>query len=114
MNREKTESWKTSTPRTGFPSGTCSDATILESTIQTVWYDEAARLVRLRRVTRVQSPNMRTREFECLQQKHPVSTDEVRQWILHSGFMIKHEYGDYAKGPVTRESPRAIFWAEKG
>jgi hypothetical protein len=47
------------------------------------------------------------------QQKHPVSTIEVRTWLEGHGFAIERLYGDRAGNPYGDDSPRAIFWARK-
>jgi hypothetical protein len=78
-----------------------------------IWWDAARRLVRFRRNTKVTLPDGTAVEREFVQQKHPVSTGEVRSWLEASGFVITDSYGDHFGGPYTSVSDRAIFWARK-
>jgi SAM-dependent methyltransferase len=107
------ESWRHPGAREGFPTGICDDGTRIESTTETIWYDASARLVRFRRSTRVALPGGQIVEKEYVQQKHPVSTIEVRAWLNTHGFVIEQLYGDRAGNPYTETSERAIFWARK-
>ncbi|HSD82569.1 MAG TPA: hypothetical protein VLG46_01850, partial [Anaerolineae bacterium] len=100
-------------PRPGFPSGTCADGTILESTLETIWYDAPRRLARFRRVTKITSPSGLPHQAESIQQKHPVSTGEVAGWLKENGFIIEQQYGDRMGTPYQPTSSRAIFWARK-
>jgi SAM-dependent methyltransferase len=113
MEGDLDEAWRRPGVRRGFPSGTCADGTQVESSIETVWYDAPRRLVRLRRRTRVMSPGGTTIEKEYVQQKHPVSTGEVRAWLTTGGFVVERAVGDRAGTPYDATSERAIFWARK-
>ena len=95
-----------------FPSGACEDGTRVEGTSETLWYDAPARLVRFRRTITVTSPTGRTASTEWIQQKHPVSTDEIRGWLERHGLVIEQHYGSEGK-PYTDASGRTTFWARK-
>jgi SAM-dependent methyltransferase len=93
--------------------GKCSDGTIVESTRETIWFDAPHRLVQFRRRTRVTLLSGSSIEQEYIQQKHPVSKNEVQNWLEKHGFMIEGIYGSYDGAPYTASSPRAIFWARR-
>ena len=97
----------------GFPTGRCVDSTYVESYRETIWFDAPQRLIKFRRHTKVTLSNGNIIEKEYIQQKHPVSTVEVRKWLETHGFVIRQLYGDRAGNPYTETSSRAIFWAEK-
>ena len=105
--------WQDPAPQPAFPSGTCADGTRLESTMQTVAFDAPRRLACFRRVTRVTHPSGQTEVKVRMQQKHPVSMAEVRDWLEYHTFTIKAMWGDYDGSPYTPDSPRAIFWARR-
>ncbi|UCB42601.1 MAG: class I SAM-dependent methyltransferase [Dehalococcoidales bacterium] len=113
MEGELDKSWQRSGVNQGFPTGTCSDSTRVESTMETIWSDVALRLARFRRCTRVTLPDGSIIENEYIQQKHPVSKVEVQTWLESHGFTVKQVYGDRTGNLYNKESPRAIFWAEK-
>lgn len=113
MEGDLDESWQKPGTSTGFPTGTCADGTHIESTMETIWYDAPRRLARFRRCTRVSLPDGSIVEASYVQQKHPVSTFEVRAWLEDRGFTIERLYGDRAGNPYVEESPRTIFWARK-
>jgi len=105
--------WRTSGIKKGFPSGTCADGSRVESTMETIWFDNSLRLVKFRRQTRIVHPDGTVMEKEYLQQKHPVGAVEVQQWLEKYGFVIEHFYGDHSENPYLDTSERAIFWARK-
>ena len=113
MEGDLDESWQKLGTSTGFPTGTCADGTRVESTVETICCDVSRRLARFRRCTRVTLPDGSVVEKSYVQQKHPVSTIEVRTWLEDHGFIIEQVYGDRAGNPYGKESPRAIFWARK-
>ncbi len=94
-------------------SGTCRDGARVEETLVTVGYDVRARLARFRRRVVVTLPNGEVVTSTYVQQKHPVSTDEVRTWLERHGFEILRLYGDRTGASYTTASERAIFWARK-
>ncbi len=106
-------SWREPGVGDAFPTGVCSDGTRVTSRIETIWYDAPRRLVRFRRRTRLTSPDREIIEREYIQQKHPVSTAEVRSWLIAHGFVVERLYGDWDGTPYSRESERAIFWARR-
>ena len=93
--------------------GICKDGTSVENTRETVWVDAARRLVKFRRWTKVILPDGKLVEKEYIQQKHPVSEVEIRNWLVNNGFVIEHVFGDYSCSPYYKTSKRAIFWARK-
>lgn len=113
MEGELDLSWQLPGIRAGFPTGICSDGTSVESWVETVWFDVPKRLAKFRRITKVKFPDGKGIEQEYFQQKHPVSTGEVRSWLEAHGFVIEQLCGDRKGNPYTTESDRAIFWARK-
>lgn len=114
MEGELAPGWQDTTVRPSFPSGQCADGVRLESTMQTVWFDAPARLARFRRQVKAIFPDGRVVEQEAVQQKHPVSTGEVKGWLEKHGFTVEQQYGTRKRETYTDSSPRAIFWAKKG
>lgn len=94
-----------------FPTGVCSDGTQVFGTMETVWHDSARRLVRFRRTATVRTPDGRTYTKEWTQQKHPPSTEEMREWLMEHGFIIEALWGNRHRAPYTDDSGQAIFWA---
>lgn len=113
MEGDLDESWQQSGVSEGFPTGTCSDGTYVESTTETIWWDAPRRLVRFRRCTKVTLPDGSIIKKEYVQQKHPVSAVEVQTWLKIHGFVVERMYGDRAGNRYTEASKRAIFWAKK-
>ena len=113
MEGDLDESWREPGVSQRGLNGTCADGTRVESTAETIWYDAPRRLIKFRRRTRVTLPGGRVVEQECVQQKHPPSTGEVRGWLEAHGFEVEHLYGDRAGNPYAESSKRAIFWARK-
>lgn len=113
MEGDLDAAWKQKGVRNAFPSGVCSDGTRVSSSIETIWYDAAARLVRFCRRTELVLPDGETLEREYVQQKHPVSTGEVESWLIAQGFVVEQRYGDRDGTPYSSASDRAIFWARK-
>lgn len=113
MEGELDPSWQVPGIRAGFPTGICVGGTSVESWTETVWFDAPSRLAKFRRLTKVTLPDGNTIEHEYFQQKHPVSTAEVRAWLEKHGFVIEQLYGDRKGNPYSSESDRAIFWARK-
>ena len=105
--------WRKPGVAQGFPTGNCTVGTRVESYIETTWWDAPRRLVRFRRGTRVTLPDGSVVEKDYIQQKHPVSTLEVRVWLEKHGFVVRHLFGDRMATHYTDKSDRAIFWAEK-
>jgi SAM-dependent methyltransferase len=107
------KSWQVSGKHPGFPSGKCNDGASVETSTETIWYDIPNRLARFRRLTKVTFPDGSTIQKEYFQQKHPVSSVEVRSWLEKHGFIIEQFYGDRKGNPYSKKSDRAIFWARK-
>jgi SAM-dependent methyltransferase len=95
-----------------FPTGHCSDGTVITSSRSVVWYDIPRRLVRFRRTVKLKTPQGRTTTKNFLEQKHPPGTDEMTGWLHKYGFEIKNLWGDRRKSPYKDTSPRVVFWTE--
>jgi SAM-dependent methyltransferase len=95
------------------PNGTCPDGTQLQGTAEVIWYDRAKRLCRWKRRVTIVSPDGGRSTREWMQQKHPPSIGEVRDWLLGEGFEIETSFGDHRDAALRESSPRAIFWARK-
>ncbi len=93
--------------------GDCADGSRVDSFMETIWFDASRRLVRFRRRTEVSSPEGKKVVREYIQQKHPVSTGEVRAWLEQTELVIEHLFGDRQGTPYTDHAERAIFWAIK-
>jgi SAM-dependent methyltransferase len=113
MEGDLEPAWQSAQPHPGFPAGTCADGTVLESTLETIWYDAPQRLARFRRLTKITSPAGVCHQVASIQQKHPVSTGEVAAWLKDNGFIIEQHYGARTGTPYQPTSSRAIFWARK-
>jgi len=100
-------------PRKAFPSGTCSDGTLVEGTTETLRYDVAKRTVCYHRTVTVIPVKGEPLKKEWQEQCHPPSKDEVTNWLEGHGFVIEQLYGDRLANPYDVDSPRAIFWARK-
>jgi SAM-dependent methyltransferase len=113
MEGDLDKSWQVSGKHPGFPTGKCNDGTSVETSTETTWYDIPNRLAKFHQLTKVKFPDGSTIEKEYFQQKHPVSTEEVRVWLETHGFIIEQLYGDRTGNPYSIKSNRAIFWARK-
>lgn len=118
MEGDLAPSWQKPGASPSFPTGACADGTRVESTIETVWFDAPARLVRFRRATQIHLPKSAAAPeqvfcTEYIQQKHPVSQVEVQAWLERHGFRIERTFGDRAGNSYAPASERAIFWARK-
>lgn len=95
------------------PAGVCADGCRVESFIETTWFDAPNRLVRFRRQVEITMPDGEKVVHEYEQQKHPVSTAEVRGWLEQNGFEIQQMFGDRDGSAYASTAPRAIFWAKR-
>jgi SAM-dependent methyltransferase len=111
MEGDLDASWQVKGKLKSTLSGICADGTRVENEMEPIWFDVPNRLVKFKRTVRVTTPEGIVIESEYLQQKHPVSTDEVRQWLTEAGFKILRLMGDHQGSSYTPESRRAIFWA---
>ena len=110
MEGELAESWRSDLTTS---TNTCTDGTVVEESRKTIRYDAPRRLVRFHRRTRITPASGNPTETEWIQQKHPVSTVEVKEWLESHGFTIEHLFGGRAGQEYSDESRRAIFWAKK-
>lgn len=111
MEGELERPWRDTNPQQRGIQGVCADGTVIESWMQTVWFDAPARLVQFRRWIKVRYNDGTQIEREYYQQKHPVSAGEVRGWLEQNGFTIIEQFGDRDRRPYSETAPRAIFWA---
>ncbi len=102
--------WQDSTEHPCFPTGRCQDGTSLKSTWRVTWFDTEERLVRFERTTTITTRDGNVWSTTCIQQKHPVSMQEVKDWLEHAGFQIQGIYGDRLGTSYSPEKGRAIFW----
>ena len=93
--------------------GIAQDGAVVETTRKTIWFDVKKRLARFERGTTVTKKNGEVIKVTSIQQKHPVSTGEVQDWIQKHGFEIIKIYGNSDGAAYTEQSTRAIFWARK-
>ncbi len=113
MEGELDESWQMTGARLCFPTGVCADGTSVESYMKTIWCNVPERLVKFQRRSKTILPDGRSVERKYIQQKHPVSVDEVRTWLKLHGFTSAQIFGDNDGNPFRESSKRAIFWAMK-
>ena len=108
------ESWtRPGIRKTRWPSGRQADGCVLEGYTENLECDAQARIWRARRTILVRHPSGRTETCTHLEQKHPVSRDEVAGWLTAHSLTIEQSFGDHAGNPYTPDSPRATFWARK-
>lgn len=93
--------------------GTSEDGSEVETKRETIWFDKDKRLARFKYKTKVIKPSGEVIENEFIQQKHPVSTYELKNWLNKYGFEVEKLYGDTDGSDYTDNSRRAIFWARK-
>ncbi|MTI71856.1 MAG: class I SAM-dependent methyltransferase [Firmicutes bacterium] len=93
--------------------GTTKDGSIVETTRKTIWYDIKQRLAKFERRAKVVKKTGEIIENKFIQQKHPVSAYEVQSWLEKHSFKIKNKYGNWNGETYIKDSPRAIFWAQK-
>ena len=93
--------------------GIAQDGSTVETTRKTVWFDIKNRLTKIERYSKIVKPSNEVIEASSIQQKHPVSSREVKEWLQKHGFKILKHYGNYNCEPYQDSSARAIFWAVK-
>ncbi|MCF7920440.1 MAG: class I SAM-dependent methyltransferase [Candidatus Cloacimonetes bacterium] len=113
MEGSLSESWQNYNACEAFPTGFSRDGTEMKSTRQAIWFDVSRRLIKFQRQTFLTEPDGSIQEFSLIQQKHPVSKLEVEHWLINSGFSILRVFGDYQATIYNKNSPRAVFWAQK-
>ncbi len=112
MEGELAESWRKPGLH-GKPPYSCADGTLVQFFGETVWFDAPRRLWRSHRYVIATFPSERVVMHEFFRQKHPVSAQETRDWLIKHGFVI-HQFTDGISGPPwTSGDGRAAFWAQK-
>jgi SAM-dependent methyltransferase len=95
-----------------FPTGKCSNGTLVKGSMETIWYNINRRLVRFRRTVEITTPDGETTQKEWVEQKHPPSTVEMKAWLKKYCFSILNLWGGRDRSLYTNESERAVFWAK--
>ncbi|MEN6356921.1 MAG: class I SAM-dependent methyltransferase [Armatimonadota bacterium] len=114
MEGDLAESWRQPGRHSGIiGSWTCSDGTCLEWESETIWFDAPKRLWRAKRRIIATSPDGNVKTKEAVQQKHPISTYEVREWLQKYGFVIEKHFGNNNDAPYEDSLDRTTFWARK-
>jgi len=97
-----------------FPTGECPHGVKIRGYTQTLWVDRQRRLWKARRRIELIYPDGETEELSWVQQKHPVSADEVQAWLEAYGFQIVGVYaGTGERKGFTPGAKRATFLARK-
>jgi SAM-dependent methyltransferase len=94
-----------------FPTGVCSDGTVVKGSMETVACDIKKRITRFRRTVEIRTPDGHVTRRSWIEQKHPPSTEEMHDWLTKSNFEIVHLWGNRKKTPYTDDAGRAVFWA---
>jgi SAM-dependent methyltransferase len=112
MEGELAEAWREPGLH-GKPPYACADGTLVQLFGETVWFDAPRRLWRSHRYVIATFPDGRVTMTDYLYQKHPVSAQETRDWLIKHGFLV-HQFTDGISGPPwTSGNGRAAFWAQK-
>ena len=98
--------------RGAWPTGICADGTRLASENAIVAIDTERNLWHETRQMRVTAPDGSEQVMQWQYTVHPVSMEEVRAWLIDSGFSILALYGNRQDAKFTGDD-RAIFWANK-
>ncbi|MCE5324735.1 class I SAM-dependent methyltransferase [bacterium] len=114
MECELAESWRQPGRHSGIiGSWTSADGIRFEWESETIWFDAPKRLWRAKRWVIVTSPDGTITTKETVQQKHPISTYEVREWLEKHGFVVEKHFGDRDDAPYEDSLERTTFWARK-
>lgn len=76
-------------------------------------YDSITRINTFIRKFVLKLVNGETITQEIPSKKHFASINQIKQWLIDSGFIIKIECGDYHFNPISESTNRAIIWAKK-
>ena len=97
-----------------FPSGICSHGVKIQGFAKAIWVDRKKRLWKAKRRIEVIYPNGKKEEKTYIQQKHPVSAEEIKGWLNEFGFEILEMYsGLKQKEKFKKGSKRVTFLARK-
>jgi len=97
-----------------FPSGECSHGVKMQGFSEPIWVDREKRLWKAKRRIEIEFPDGKQEEISYIQQKHPVSADEINRWLKEFGFEILGIYaGTKNKKKFVKRSKRATFVAKK-
>ncbi len=114
MEGELAEAWRQPGRHSGIiRSWTSPDGTLFEWESETIWFDGPKRLWRAKRWVTAASPDGTTTTREAVQQKHPISTWEVSDWLEKHGFVIEKHFGNRDDAPYDDSFGRTTFWARK-
>lgn len=90
-----------------------ADGVRVEHYRENIWCDVPKRLWRARREWVVTYPDGKVFRTESIQQKHPVSVVEQKEWLSKHGFVIEHLFSGRDRSHYTDSSSRGIFWAKR-
>ncbi len=76
-------------------------------------YDVNSQIAYGRRITELILPDGKHETIQQNFAKHIPTLEQVHQWLNASGFNIIYEFGDYNRNPISKDTYRAIIWAEK-
>lgn len=114
MEGELAEAWRQPGRHPGVICGwVSSDGTRLDRDGETIWFDAPQRLWRTKLRLHITSPGGSITVKETIQQRHPVSTWEVRDWLEKHGFVIEKHFGNRDDAPYDDSFGRTTFWARK-
>lgn len=116
MEGELAESWcRIGLEAESFPSGLCRDGTQLQGYTRTTWVDRERRIWRAQRRLEVIYPNGRKEERRWHVQNHPVSANEISNWLQANAMKILRIFGGTKDGKKFQKgSKRVTFWTQKG
>ena len=98
--------------RTVF-EGTGADGRYGRWTMESLRFDENRGVLNMKRRWRTRTATGEESHSEYHGSKHPVTADEIREWLDAHGFLTLEAFGDRSGNPYTSDSQRAIFWAQK-
>ncbi len=97
-----------------FPNGTCHHAIEFKGSYKTSYVDQAKKIWRAERKVEIIYPDGRKEVKRLNQRKHPVSADEVKQWLTENNFKIIEIYSDLEQNKeFFKGAKRATFIAKK-
>jgi SAM-dependent methyltransferase len=97
----------------GRPALVCADGTSFRFFGKTIWFDAPRRLHRSHGYCLVTLPDGREQLTHGIRQKHPISAQETRDWLIKHGFAIRDFTCGVGGPPWSSGAGRATFWAQK-
>jgi len=93
--------------------GTGSDGTYARQSAETTAVDTESGIMHIKRTWYTRTAEGLETSESYMGCKRPISGQEVEQWLINTGFIIKKAFGDTDQNPFGEHSDRAIFWAQK-